>query len=81
MLGSSYGPFILIKIEYSEKQDTLYLSIRYKGDEYFDPATSESKLFQLLLSEQTTTVSEKKLTDDPDGCLYQIDMSFKWVEE
>ena len=35
----------------------------------------------MLLSEATTTVNEKKLADDPDGCLYQIDMSFKWVEE
>ena len=71
----------MVKIEYSEKQDTLYLSIKYKSDEYFDPKNSESKLFLMLLSESTTTVNEKKLTDDPDGCLYQIDMSFKWVEE
>ena len=77
----SDNPFIMVKIEYSEKQDTLYLSIKYKSDEYFDPKTSESKLFLMLLGESATTVNEKKLTDDPDGCLYQIDMSFKWVEE
>ena len=77
----SDNPFILVKIEYSEKQDTLYLSIRYRSEEYFDPKSSESKLFQLLLAEPTTTLKEKKLTDDPDGCLYQIDLSFKWEEE
>ncbi|MCR5761149.1 MAG: amino acid ABC transporter ATP-binding protein [Sphaerochaetaceae bacterium] len=77
----SDNPFILVKIEYSEKQDVLSVSIRYKGDERFDPKTSESKLFLLMLEESTTTVSEKALKDDPDGCLYQIDMSFKWVEE
>lgn len=77
----SENPFIMVKIEYSEKQDTLYLSIRYKADERFDPKTSESSLFTLLLDEPTTTISERALEDDKDGCLYQIDMSFKWVEE
>ena len=77
----SENPFILVKIEYSEKQDTLYLSVKYKAEEHFTPRESESKLFLLLLDEPTTTVSEKKLSDDPDGCEYQIDMSFKWVEE
>ena len=77
----SENPFIMVKIEYSEKQDTLYLSIKYKAEEYFDPKTSESKLFHLLLSEPTTSLKETKLTDDPDGCEYKIDMSFNWVEE
>jgi len=77
----SDNPFILVKIEYSEKQDTLYLSVKYKAEEHFTPRESESKLFLLLLDEPTTSVSEKKLTDDPDGCEYQIDMSFRWVEE
>ena len=77
----SDNPFILVKIEYSEKQDTLYLSVKYKAEEHFTPRESESKLFLLMLDEPTTSVSEKKLTDDPDGCEYQIDMSFKWVEE
>ena len=77
----SENPFILVKIEYSEKLDTLFLQIKYKADEYFDPRTSESKLFQLLLDEPTTTLTEQKLENDQYGCEYQIDMSFKWAEE
>ena len=77
----SDNPYILVKIEYSEKQDTLYLFVKYKAEEHFTPRESESKLFLSLLDEPTTTVSEKKLTDDPDGCENEIDMSFKWMEE
>lgn len=76
----SENPYILVKIEYSEKQDTLMLSVRYKAEERFDPKTSESKLFQLMLAESTTTLKESKLTDDPDGCEYKIEMSFKWED-
>ena len=77
----SENPFISVKIEYSEKKDILNLSVRYRADERFDPHTSESKLFKLLLDEKTTSIAEKKLTDDPDGFEYQIDMSFAWEEE
>jgi len=76
----SDNPYILVNIEYSEKQDTLYLSVRYKAEERFDPKTSESKLFQLLLDEPTTTLKEAKLKDAEDGCQYKIEMSFKWED-
>ena len=75
------NPFILVKIEYSEKQDTLYLYVKYRAEEAFTPRESESKLFLSLLDEPTTSVSEKKLKDDPAGCNPEIDMSFKWVAE
>jgi polar amino acid transport system ATP-binding protein len=76
----SDNPYILVNIEYSEKKDTLFLSVRYKAEERFDPKTSESKLFQLLLEEPTTTLKETKLKDAEDGCQYKIDMSFKWED-
>lgn len=77
----SDNPFILVKIEYSEKLDTLFLQIKYKAEEVFDPKTSESKLFQLLLEEPTTSLTVKDLVNDEFGCEHQIDMSFKWAEE
>ena len=77
----SDNPYILVKIEYSEKQDTLYLYVKFKAEQAFTPRESESKLFLALLDEPTTSVSEKKLENDPDGCEYEIDMSFKWAEE
>ncbi|MBR6084773.1 MAG: amino acid ABC transporter ATP-binding protein [Spirochaetales bacterium] len=77
----SENPFILVKIEYSEKQDTLFLYVKYKAEETFTPSESESKLFLALLYEPTTSLTEKNLENDPDGCEHEIDMSFKWVEE
>lgn len=73
-------PDILVKIEYSEKSDTLSMLISYNGEE-FDVHSSGSHLFQGLLAEPTTEVKQEKLEDDPLGYEHQITMSFKWVEE
>ena len=73
-------PDIFVKVEYSEKLDTLTMDIRYNG-EPFKAAESESKLFQLLLQEPTTTYTESELENDPDGFSRRIKISFGWVEE
>ena len=75
----SENPDIIVKVEYSEKKDILSLIITYKGP-YFDVRDTDSELFKELLSEPTTSYSEKTV-DDPDGFVNRIDMSFKWVEE
>jgi ABC-type polar amino acid transport system, ATPase component len=73
-------PDILVKVEYSEKLDTLTMNVYYRG-EIFDVKTSESKLFLDLLAEPTTEVKQEELKDDPMGYEHSIQMKFRWVEE
>ena len=76
----SENPNILVKIEYSEKKDELFLGINYNGL-YFDPKESESSLFQSLLSESTTTFSQEEINEEGSDYKYLIKMLFKWQEE
>lgn len=77
---SSKAPDILVKVEYSEKLDTLSMMISYKGRK-FDVHSSHSKLFLGLLSEPTTEVGEEELKEDAQGYEHLITMRFKWTEE
>ena len=76
----SENPDILATVEYSEKRDVLSLDIKYKG-EFFDIRSSESKLFQDILDEDTTTFRQTTLEDDEDGYEYEAKIRFKWEEE
>ncbi|MBR5229627.1 MAG: amino acid ABC transporter ATP-binding protein [Firmicutes bacterium] len=71
------SPDVLIKIEYSEKLDTLTLSIRYKG-EYHDPKESDNELFLELLEESTTELLDRVVETDSDIYNNLIQLTFKW---
>lgn len=73
------NPDIIAIVEYSEKSDTLSLFIKYKG-EPADARNSESELFQSIINDPTTTLKEYK-TEDPEGYINRVDISFRWVEE
>ena len=73
-------PDILVKVEYSEKSDTISMIIKYNG-EVFDITTSESRLFQELLKEPTTSFRQEDLQEDKDGYVHRIEINFKWVDE
>lgn len=76
----SENPDIMVKVEYSEKKDTLSLSIKYKGQNFDVKGTADSKLFIDLINESTTVYKEYIDDEDPDGFVNKIDMSFNWIE-
>ncbi len=71
---------ILVKVEYSEKLDTLTMLIYYKGEAY-DVTTSQNTLFISLLAEPTTELHQNDIKADPMGYEHMISMRFKWQEE
>ncbi len=73
-------PDILVKVEYSEKLDTLTMMVSYKGPR-FELKSSISKLYLDLLAEPTTEAKQEDLTEDPMGYEHLITMRFRWVEE
>ena len=72
------SPDVLIKVDYSEKLDTLTLNIRYKG-EYHDPKDSDNELFLELLEESTTELLDRFVETDGDIYNNRIQLTFKWV--
>ena len=73
------NPDIVAQVEYSEKSDTLSLFIKYKG-EPAEATKSDNELFLSVLADKTTTLKEYT-TDDADGYVNRVDLSFGWVEE
>lgn len=80
ILAYSDDPDILVTIEYSDKYDVLTLDIKYRGD-YYDPKTSETEMFKLMLAEPTTNLKYKELEDDKDGFRHEITIALGWAEE
>ena len=73
------NPDIVAQVEYSEKSDTLSLFIKYKG-EPAEATKSDNELFLSVIADKTTTLKEYT-TDDADGYVNRVDLSFGWVEE
>ena len=74
------NPNVMINIDYSEKQDVLSMRVRYKGD-HFDPKDSDNELFNSVLEEHTTTVTDHREPQDELGYENDITISFRWEEE
>ena len=77
IMESTDSPDVLIRVEYSEKLDTLTLSIRYKGD-HIDPKESDNELFLELLEESTTELLDRVVETDNDIYNNLIQLTFKW---
>ena len=77
IMESTDSPDVLIRVEYSEKLDTLTLSIRYKGD-HIDPKASDNELFLELLDESTTELLDRVVETDNDIYNNLIQLTFKW---
>ena len=80
LMGLEEDPEIAFFIDYSEKQDTLALDIKYKGA-YYDPKESDNALFKSILEEATTTFKEITLTEADAPYDHKVSLVFKWVEE
>ena len=72
-------PEVLIRVDYSEKQDLLSLSIRYKG-EHHDPKNSDNELFLEMLNEPTTELVDRVIESDNDIYNNLIEVHFRWEE-
>ena len=72
-------PNIYASIDYSEKSDVLSLDLKYKG-EHFDPKTSDNVLFNSILAEKTTTLTDEILEDSPKWYNNHTNISLRWED-
>jgi len=80
ILHYSDNPDIAIKIEYSEKKDTLSMDIVYKG-EHFDPKDSDNELFCQMLEEKTTVFADEVNPQAENGYVNHFSLSLKWEDQ
>ena len=72
-------PNIYASIDYSEKSDILSLDLKYKG-EHFDPKTSDNVMFNAILAEPTTTLTDEILVDSPKWYDNHTNISLRWED-
>lgn len=72
-------PDVLIRIDYSEKQDLLTLSIWYNGERH-DPRDSDNELFLEMLDEPNTDLMDYNMESDNELYANKIQINFKWEE-
>ncbi len=73
-------PNIYASIDYSEKSDVLTLDLKYAG-EHFDIHTSDNVLFNDVLAEATTSVTDEEIENSPKWYNNHTTISFRWEED
>jgi len=80
LLEITDDPHILVKIDYSEKLDTLTMDIQYTG-EHYSPSESSNDLFKSVLAEETTEMKDEVIEDPNEFYNNKIHFKFGWKEE